>query len=77
MRDSQGREQRCASHKRCASQRAGLVVLLALHFAAAKKFAQKSKEPSSADVGLHVAMAMSFDRYIQNMTFGFTTMLSL
>jgi len=77
MRDSQGCEQRHASHKKCASQHTGPVVLLALPFAAVKKLAQKSKEPSSADVGPHVATAMSFDRCIQNMTFGFATMLSL
>jgi len=38
----------------------GLVVLLALSFAAAKKLAQKSKEPSSADAGLCIVMAISF-----------------
>jgi len=38
----------------------GLVVLLALSLAVAKKLAQKSKEPSSQDAGLHVATAMSF-----------------
>jgi len=55
----------------------GLVMLLALPFATVKKLAQKSKEPSSADAGPHIAMAMSFDRCIQNMTFGFTATLSL
>jgi len=55
----------------------GPVVLLALSFTAAKKLAQKSNEPSSADAGLHVAMAMCLDCCIQNMTFSFTTMLSL
>jgi len=49
----------------------GLAVLLALPFAAAKKLAQKSNEPSSADAGLCTITAMSFDRYIQNMTFSF------
>jgi len=53
------------------------VVLLALPFATAKKLAQKSKEPSSADGGLHATTAVSFVRCIQNMTFGFTAMLSL
>jgi len=60
MRDSQRREQRCASHKRCASQRTGPVALLALPFAAAKKLAQNSKEPPSADAGLHNTTAASF-----------------
>jgi len=55
----------------------GLVVLLALPFAVAKTLAQKSNEPSSADAGPHVMTAASFDRYIQNMTFSFATMLSL
>jgi len=38
----------------------GLVLLLALPFAIAKKLAQKSKEPSSADAGLYIITAMSF-----------------
>jgi len=38
----------------------GLVALLALSFTIVKKLAQKSKEPSSADAGLHVVTAMSF-----------------
>jgi len=51
-------------------------VLLALPFAVAKKLAKKGKEPLSADAGLHIATATSFERHIQNMTFGFATMLS-
>ena len=43
-------------------------MLLALSFAVAKKLAQKSSEPSSADAGTHDVTATSFDRYIQNMT---------
>ena len=38
----------------------GLVVLLALSYTAVKKLAQKSKEPSSADAGLHIVTATSF-----------------
>jgi len=38
----------------------GLVLLLALPFTIAKKLAQKSKEPSSADAGLCIITAMSF-----------------
>jgi len=49
--DSLGREQRHASHKRCASQRTGPVTLLVLSFTVAKKLAQKSSEPSSEDTG--------------------------
>jgi len=39
-------------------------VLLALSVAVAKKLAQKSKEPPSADAGLCVTMAMSFKTVI-------------
>jgi len=47
-------------HGRHASQRMGLVVLLALSYTVAKKLAQKSKEPSSADAGLYIVTAISF-----------------
>jgi len=47
-------------HGRCAPQCMGLVMWLALYFATVKKLAQKSKKPSSADAGLHVATAVSF-----------------
>jgi len=38
----------------------GLVVRLAMSLAMAKKLAQKSEEPPSADAGLHVTTATSF-----------------
>jgi len=54
----------------------GPVVPLALPFTAAKKLAQKSNKPSSAEAGVHTMTAVSFDRHIQNMTLALSTMVN-